>query len=449
MRQTFLKRHFIGCCFLTAVMFGNFLASAQSKPEDAASSRSQNAVRLFAAQQELETRREIFEQVWRTINDNYYDAKFNGTDWRAARLRFRPLIEKAANDAEFYAILDQMAGELNDSHTRVYSAAQRDTARRLSANAGIVIGEIQSLPVVVKVAPGSDAEQQGIKPGMIVRSVNNQAIGDAIAEARKSIGASSSPRAAQMRVFSRILAGEPDSPLILNLSDSVGSKGRRFHLRRGSAPAAAPVEWRLLPANIAYLKFPRFTEELEKEIETRLVEFKDTAALILDLRDHRGGDGEVGLRFAAHFFRQEITVARLVTRNNLPPAPDVPMTLKTGGSLARIYEKPVVVLINEGTASTAELIANAFQEQKRAPIFGGQSCGCVLGILAPRPLIGGELTLSDFGFITAKNKKLEGSGVLPDRIVPPQIKDLRENRDETLRQAEKYLAKHISERFGK
>jgi C-terminal processing protease CtpA/Prc len=59
------------------------------------------------------------------------------------------------------------------------------------------------------------------------------------------------------------------------------------------------------------------------------------------------------------------------------------------------------------------------------------------------------LTLSDFGFITAKNKKLEGSGVLPDRIVPPQIKDLRENRDETLRQAEKYLAKHISERFGK
>jgi carboxyl-terminal processing protease len=124
------------------------------------------------------------------------------------------------------------------------------------------------------------------------------------------------------------------------------------------------------------------------------------------------------------------------------------MTLKTGGNLVRTYEKPVVVLINEGTASTAELIANAFQEQKRAPIFGVQSCGCVLGILAPRPLIGGgELTVSDFGFITPKNKKLEGSGVLPDRIVPPQIEDLRENRDETLRQAEKYLAEYLAGRL--
>jgi C-terminal processing protease CtpA/Prc len=57
--------------------------------------------------------------------------------------------------------------------------------------------------------------------------------------------------------------------------------------------------------------------------------------------------------------------------------------------------------------------------------------------------------LSDFGFITARNKKLEGSGITPDRIVLPQIKDLFENRDKTLRQAEKYLAKHIAERLKK
>jgi carboxyl-terminal processing protease len=431
-------------------MFGNFFVSAQSKPKTAGSIDLHNAVRPFAEPQVLKKRREIFEQVWRTIYDDYYDVKFNGIDWQATRRKFRPLIEKAVSDREFYRLLDQMAGELNDSHTRVYSAAQRRTARLQNVNSGIVIAEIQSLPVVLKVASGSDADRQGVIPGMIVRAVNSRAIADAVADARKSIGASSSPRAAQMRVFSKILAGEPHAPLILDLSEPGSGNKRRFHLRRGAATAATPVEARILPANIAYLKFRRFSEELEKEIEARLVEFKDSDALILDLRDNHGGDGEVGLRFAAHFFREEITVARLITRNNLPPAPDFPMTLKTGGNLVRTYEKPVVVLINEGTASTAELIANAFQEQKRAPIFGVQSCGCVLGILAPRPLIGGgELTVSDFGFITPKNKKLEGSGVLPDRIVPPQIEDLLENRDETLRQAEKYLAEHIAERMKK
>ena len=181
--------------------------------------------------------------------------------------------------------------------------------------------------------------------------------------------------------------------------------------------------------------------ELEKQIEQSLKDFKDAPALILDLRGNGGGDGEFGLRFAGYFFNDQITVAKIVTRSGKPPVPEMPMLLETGTKGAQIFARPLVILVNEGTASTSELVTNALQEQKRAVVFGTNSCGCVLAFLDYKPLTGGgDLTLSEFGFITAKGKKLEGSGVTPDRIVAPNLKDLQTGRDAALRAAERFLS---------
>jgi carboxyl-terminal processing protease len=119
----------------------------------------------------------------------------------------------------------------------------------------------------------------------------------------------------------------------------------------------------------------------------------------------------------------------------------MPMILKIGDSNgSQVYSNPVVVLINEGTASTAELITNALQEQNRATVFGTQSCGCVLGFLDYKKLKGGGyLTMSEFGFITPKNRTLEGFGVTPDKIINPTLDDVAKERDIALRQAEQYL----------
>jgi carboxyl-terminal processing protease len=119
----------------------------------------------------------------------------------------------------------------------------------------------------------------------------------------------------------------------------------------------------------------------------------------------------------------------------------MPMTLETGETGKRIFAKPLAVLIDERTASTAELISNALQETGRAKIFGTNSCGCVLAFLDYKPLAGGgDMTLSEFGFITPQNRRLEGTGITPDRIVPLTIKDLQTDRDASLEEAEKYLS---------
>jgi carboxyl-terminal processing protease len=133
-------------------------------------------------------------------------------------------------------------------------------------------------------------------------------------------------------------------------------------------------------------------------------------------------------------------VANLVTRTGKPPVPEMPMILQTGGETEPVYSRPLAVLINEGTASTSELIAAAMQERKQATVFGTRSCGCVLGFLDYKKLKNGAfLTISEFGFITAKKRTLEGTGVTPDEIVSPTIKDIARGRDAAVERAERFL----------
>ncbi|MBA3242145.1 MAG: hypothetical protein H0T60_13030 [Acidobacteria bacterium] len=61
---------------------------------------------------------EIFEDVWKTINEQYYDPSFHGVDWRQVHERYRPRIEAAKDDVEFYSLFEVMLAELRDAHPR-------------------------------------------------------------------------------------------------------------------------------------------------------------------------------------------------------------------------------------------------------------------------------------------------------------------------------------------
>ena len=66
-----------------------------------------------------EVRLKVFDQVWRSINENYYDRNFHGLDWIAQRNTFRPLVEQAVSNAEFYRAMRAMVGKRGDAHTRI------------------------------------------------------------------------------------------------------------------------------------------------------------------------------------------------------------------------------------------------------------------------------------------------------------------------------------------
>ncbi len=388
---------------------------------------------------------EIFEDVWQAINEKYYDPKFNGVDWKAVRERYRPMVEKAANEAELYDVLTLMVGELRDAHTRVRSPRRRQESKNKQAtSAGIRLYEIEGVPVVASVTPDSEAARAGVTAGMIVRTVDGRPVAEALAEARREIGTSSSERATRLLSYQRLITGEPDTPFKLGLARTDGTSFD-VTLTRRTVSAAPQFVANLLPSGYAYIKFNHFQPPVDKQVKEALVKFKDAPALIIDLRANGGGDGELGLKIGGYFFNDKIPFANIITRTGKPPSAffglyKLPKEFKAGKKGGQLYSHPVVVLINEGTGSTSELFAGAMQEQNRAQIIGTQTCGCVLGILNHKRLKdGGDLAISEIGFVTSKGRTLEGNGVTPDKLIAVTLADLQGQRDVALEEAEKYF----------
>src|SRR4051812_34322220 len=71
--------------------------------------KAQSPARVSSNRLSARERVELFEQVWKTIDEKYYDPSFNGVDWKAVRERYRPRVETVAGDEEFYDLLNQMA----------------------------------------------------------------------------------------------------------------------------------------------------------------------------------------------------------------------------------------------------------------------------------------------------------------------------------------------------
>jgi carboxyl-terminal processing protease len=420
---------------LVAAALFTFAGLAPARAQSAAASASLSP----------KERQEVFEQVWETVEEKYYDPSFNGVDWRAVRERYRPLVEAALTEEQFYELLNRMTGELHDAHTRVRSPRQnRDRKNQQATTAGVFLSEVEGTLVVYDVWPHSEAARAGVLKGMVVRTVGGRPAAEALADARREVGPSSTERAARVLAYVRLVAGEPGSVLELGLTRADGTP-LDVKLTRRTVPAATRLDARVLPSGNVYVRFERFRPPVANELKKALGKFRDAPGLVLDLRANGGGDGREGMKVAGYFFDEKVTVARLLTRTGKPPSAllgveSLPEEFEAGERGGRLYANPVVVIVNEATGSTSELVANVLQEQKRAYVVGALSCGCVLGVLKHRELKGGgELSVSELGFVTPAGRRLEGEGVAPDKAVKLTLRDFQAGRDAALEEADAYL----------
>src|SRR6267378_5207511 len=126
---------------------------------------------------------EVFETVWKTINDEYYNYNAAFADWATVRERYRPRVEATKNDDEFYALLNNMLlHELHDFHTGFAAPNEQPRSNGLSLN------EVEGKVVVVRVEPDSDAARAGVKVGMILRTFNGKSGQERIAQLRTALG---------------------------------------------------------------------------------------------------------------------------------------------------------------------------------------------------------------------------------------------------------------------
>lgn len=375
----------------------------------------------------------VFEQVWETINQRYYDPSFKGVDWRGVRDGYRPLIEKAGTDEEFYDLLKRMVGELHDAHTRFHTPEQRRERERLQAvSAGLSIFEVEGKTVVVSVEPDSDAARAGVEPGMIVLQIDGKSIEQSLAEARARVTGTSTDRAVRLRLFRMIIDGEPGTTLRMKLARADGSVLDVALIRHIVSDNAA-VTSRRLKSGYGYVRLTLWKSPIRKQFKKALEHLKDTPGIIVDIRGNPGGEADEVVKIASYFFNQHVPFGRFSRRSGKA------IYLRTDDD-DQVYKGPLAILINEGSGSGSELFAGVMQENGRAVIVGRRSCGCVLGISEFRKLKGGgELAVSEYAYISPRENTYEGTGVAPDKTVELKISDLQAKRDSVLEEAERSL----------
>jgi carboxyl-terminal processing protease len=402
---------------------------------------------LASAQISQSERLKILDKVWNTIYKKYYDPHFNGVNWNEIRKIYRPHIEAAKDDAEVYAIIKQMVGDLRDIHTSFRTPQEVEASKRnLTIGVGLWLGEAEGKTVIFGVEPDSEAARAGLRIGTIVSRIDGRDTTEILTEKRAKLK-SSSLNAVDRMAYARLLSGAENTSVRLNVQEPNELTEREVTLIRRVVKSSTISETqftsRRLPSGVGYVRFDEFDFKALKQFKKALAELKNTKGLIIDLRFNRGGYHYAMSEMAEPFFAEKVSFGKTITRTGKVPKflgiSLIPKETFVGEEGEQRYAAPIVILMSNYSASAAEHFAAGMQESGRAKVVGGQSCGCMLGISGKTKINGGELYVSQFDFVTAGGKRIEQIGVMPDLTVVPTVIDVQSGFTKAIIEGENLL----------
>jgi carboxyl-terminal processing protease len=391
-----------------------------------------------------EGRLAVFDDVWQTVSERYYDPSFHGIDWEAQRVSFRPQAEVADGPTELYGILRRMLGVLRDAHTRVYTPDERfDWQHPHFLSVGLSVREVAGQPVVVQVERGSLAERAGLRAGDLILKIDGEGAQELFARRLKEQAGFSTVAATRLHAMAALFAGPMDSTLTVNWLDGRGVE-REASLRREWRERDAALRVQRLKGDYGLVQFDAFTPETAREfLHVMRGKLKGVRGLVLDLRNNGGGEAEAMTEMASAFLPVGTPLGQFTDRaGRVAESPRTRGVMLFAPETIERFIGPVVILTSERTSSAAEIFTAALHEARRAKVIGGPTCGCVLAVRHQHALPdGGELEVSELDYRSAGGTRLEGVGVSPDESLRLNRKDLQARRDRALERALEYLRK--------
>ena len=361
----------------------------------------------LSAERRAQRNDQVFDRAWKLVDERFFDAKFRGVDWPAMKAKYRPQAEAAADDAALYRVLNTMLAELKESHLAAITPRQSfEDKTRAQVLTGFFVSRLEGRWVVVDVYHQSPAEEAGLRPGWIAVSRNGQPIGD-----RWDF-----PRSVAGQAVDFQFLDEHDQPHDLHLIP------RLIVTRREN-------DVRLLPGGVVYLRFGDFGAESRRWLSAQLKAHLQASAVVLDLRRNPGG-GVLSLEVAlGEFFPKTVDIGVVVRRSGTESAQGARQWWP-----AR-YTGKVAILVDNSSASAAEIFSHVMQFHHRAIVVGRRTAGAV--IVAREYFLpdGGRLQVATEDYRGLDGKRLEGNGVKPDVEVELKLADVRAGRDRDLEAA--------------
>lgn len=247
--------------------------------------------------------------------------------------------------------------------------------------------------LVTSVVSGSPAEQSFLQPGDVIVEIDGHDV-----------------RGFDLEEAADLISG-PEGTIVRLVIERAGER-ITVGVRR-SRITLSEVEARLLEGDIAYARVLQFGDGVAEELRVSLERLfgRGATAIVLDLRDNPGGLAEEAVAVASLFIEDGV-VARLQERGR--------GTRKVYAEGDAIPEIPMVVLIDGGTASAAEVVAGALRDRDRAQLIGIRTFG--KGSVLTVEEVGDEgqaIQFTTAEFRTPEGHVIEGTGITPDWPVLP------------------------------
>ncbi|BAB75789.1 all4090 [Nostoc sp. PCC 7120 = FACHB-418] len=349
----------------------------------------------------------------------------NGVNWKVIKEKYKPNVLQANSGQKVAAIFNEMLSELKTSHTRYYT--QDDLAYYQLL--GIFYARSMELPKELKkFFPNGKFEYTGV--GLSTKDINDKTFISSILD--------DSPAArAGLKVGDQIInvdgnqyhpirsfagkAGQTVKMLIQRSPTVGGTPSPQLTSRQEIAvvPKVFDASTMFLEAQMASIQileqenkkigyvhiWSNAADPYQQELQNELIygRLRNADGLILDLRDGWGGG--------------DISYLNIFTAKQ---SPSVTHVQRNGRRYTYNYQwkKPVVMLVNEGSRSSKEILAFNFQQNQIGPVLGTKTTGAVV---AGRPYImqdGSLLYVAVADVFLNGNQRLEGKGVTPDINVP-------------------------------
>jgi len=274
---------------------------------------------------------------------------------------------------------------------------------------GVEITMKDGIITVITPMAGTPAESAGIKSGDKIVRINGKTTKDMrLSEAVK------------------IMRGEPGTQIALTILREKEEKSFDVSIKRAKIKIDSIKDAYLIEGKIGYIRLVEFQERCARELETALkkLEGEGMESLILDLRNNPGGLLESAIDVSEKFIPKDGIIVSIKSRDSAQNA-----VYRSRGVLTH-PSWPLVVLVNEGSASAAEIVAGAIQDNKRGVIMGAKTFGKA-SVQTVIPLKDNSaLRLTTAHYFTPSGKSISNHGIVPDVAVDleepkaPKAKDL-------------------------